>query len=139
MKNSRVLVWWCLRTAFFATACLFLPACKPKANENAACFSAIPDSVSFRLHIQPILKTKCALAGCHTGSSPGGNLNLDSALAYAELTNRRSGYTDTISPKTSLLYSTLISVSPTMPPTGRLPDCQIEAFRKWMAQKARNN
>lgn len=97
------------------------------------------DTVSFSKHIQPILTNNCSLAGCHRGQNPEGNFNLEASVAYGQLTKPGSGYVDTINPRISVVYSSLVSKSEPMPPTGRLDQCSIDLIEKWMKQGAKNN
>jgi hypothetical protein len=99
----------------------------------------LPDTVSFQGHIVPLLSQNCALPDCHSGNSPQGNLNLEAAKAYSQLMKKGSGYIDTIRPQNSVLYSSLVSVTDPMPPTGKLNSCDIQLIVNWMAQKAKNN
>lgn len=98
-----------------------------------------PALVSFQQDILPIFNRACNNSGCHSGSSPAGNLNLEPAVAYNELIDASSGYIDTINPKFSLLYAQMNSISNPMPPTGRLDSCSIQLVLKWIEQKAKNN
>lgn len=95
--------------------------------------------ISFKKDIIPVLKTACALPGCHSGTNPAGNLNLDSAVAYAAITDSRGGYIDTAHPAASLFYSQLVSVNDPMPPTGKLDQCTTTLILKWIQQKASDN
>jgi hypothetical protein len=97
------------------------------------------DSVSFSTDIVPLFNTYCNISGCHSGSSPEGNFNLESSIAYMELMKPGTGYIDTVTPGFSVLYTQLISVSQPMPPTGKLDDCRIEMVLKWIEQGAKNN
>ena len=113
-------------------------SCTYAHRETVPC--ALPDTVSFSRDIQPIFTTHCNEGvDCHSGSRPGGNLNLEPGKAYAELDDPGSGYLDTIKPRFSLLYAQMISVSMPMPPTGNLDDCTTDLVLKWMEQKAKNN
>ena len=103
----------------------------------ADCPSA--DSVSFSKNIIPILNKNCSTSGCHTGVNAEANLNLDASVAYVTLTNPRKGYVDILNPKLSVLYSSLVSVSQPMPPTGRLSDCELDQIANWMKKGAKNN
>ncbi len=100
---------------------------------------ALPDTISFQRNILPIFQTNCALSGCHSGNFPTGNLNLEASKAYSQLLKKGSGYVDTLHPENSVLYSSLVSISDPMPPTGSLDPCKIEEITTWMRQKARNN
>jgi hypothetical protein len=121
---------------------LFLSGCyydKPVVVTPVQTCNNIPEIVSFKNIIVPIFNTNCSTSGCHSGSSPKGNLNLEAPVAYMQLTRRGSGYTDTINPANSILYNSLSSNSNLMPPSGMLDACSIEMVRKWMQQKTKNN
>jgi hypothetical protein len=100
---------------------------------------SLPETVSFNKDVAPIFKSNCALAGCHVGANPTGNLNLEEANVYNNLMKKGSGYIDTINPNYSLLYSQMISTSNPMPPSGNLDACKTSLILKWIGQKARNN
>lgn len=42
-------------------------------------------SISFSANVQPIFNASCALAGCHAGAVPAGDLDLSSGAARAQL------------------------------------------------------
>ncbi len=98
-----------------------------------------PDSAKFSAHVLPVLILNCANQNCHSGNSPSGKLNLEAAVAYKSLTDKKAGYIDTLNPKYSVLYSSMVSSSNPMPPSGKLDDCSLEIIEKWMQQKAKNN
>jgi len=98
-----------------------------------------PDVVSFQQHIQPIFNSYCVNSGCHSGTNPGGHLNLESSVSYAQLMKPGRGYIDTLQPEYSLLYAQLNSSTDIMPKTGKLGNCTIELVLKWIQQKAKNN
>jgi hypothetical protein len=106
---------------------------------NAVCDEELPKVVSFKNDIQPILQENCSTSGCHSGSDPAGDFNLEASMAYAQLLEAGSGYVDTINPKYSVVYSSLLSTSNPMPPSGHLDKCSIDLIEKWMLQKAKNN
>ncbi len=112
---------------------------KPDIKPAVNCASTMPQVVSFTRDIKPILSSNCATAGCHSGSTPEGNLNLEPSLAYSQLKQSGTGYIDTTDPKGSVLYSSIVSVSDPMPPLGKLDPCSIELILKWMQQGALNN
>lgn len=99
----------------------------------------LPTTVSFAADIQPIFNQYCNTIDCHSGPSPGGNLNLESVVAYAQLFKQGSGYIDTITPRYSVLYAQMNSTSKPMPPDGKLDRCTQELILKWVEQKAKNN
>ncbi len=98
-----------------------------------------PAQISYQQHIQPIFNTYCINAGCHSGASPGGNLNLEPSASYAQLMKSGSGYINTSQPNFSLLYSQMNSSSNPMPKTGKLDDCTIGLILEWIQQGAKNN
>ena len=118
-------------------AVIFFSCTKDKGTLQSSC--NIPATVSFSKDIIPVFKQNCSTSGCHSGSNPAGNLNLDSAVAYTKLNKPGSGYLDTIQPNYSLLYSQMISTSNPMPPTGKLNGCTTSLILKWIEQKAKDN
>jgi hypothetical protein len=108
-----------------------------KVEPQVACAS--PEMVSFKKDIQPIFDDHCNSAGCHSGANPSGNLNLEPALAYAQLSKKSSGYVDTLNPKHSVLYASMNSTGNPMPPNGKLDRCTLDLVLKWIQQKAKNN
>jgi len=117
-------------------------SCTNKKVENEAtntCNSVIIDSALFKSDIQPILAKHCSTSGCHSGANPKGNLNLEATVAYSQLLKPGSGYVDIVNPKQSVLYSSLVSKSNPMPPSGNLDQCTIDLIETWMKQGAKNN
>ena len=99
----------------------------------------LPDVVSYQNNIQPLFNAHCIDSGCHSGANPGGHLNLEASVSYAQLMKSGSGYIDTLKPEFSVLYSQMNSSSNPMPKTGKLDDCSIGLVLKWIQQKAKNN
>jgi hypothetical protein len=134
-----------MKILYFLLLFLWISSCVYHRQEEVApsaecpTKSKLPDTVSFKKNILPLLISNCASSGCHSGRSPKGNLSLDSTQAYIQLSKKGSGYIDTIQPAFSILYGVLISPNNPMPPAGPLPPCDIEMIRKWMEQKARKN
>jgi hypothetical protein len=116
-----------------------LTACKHDSAEKPLETCSLPETVSFSQHIIPLFNAHCNTANCHSGSQPEGGLNLEASHAYAQLTQSGSGYIDTVTPRYSLLYAQMISVSTPMPPTGNLDKCSSDLILKWIEQKAPNN
>ena len=126
-------------TAIFSTVAVitFFSCRRDKGVPIAVCNT--PQTISFAHDIVPIFQQNCSTFGCHTGTSPAGNLNLDVSAAYSHIMQTGSGYIDTLNPNFSLLYSQMISISDPMPPTGRLDNCKTDLVLKWIQQKAKNN
>lgn len=135
MKNRSLLTAFCI--VLYFTACTFEHQEKAPTPTPVRCQS--PDTVSFAGDIAPVLNQNCNIPACHSGSAPEGNLNLEASKAYTALNKRGSGYIDTVRPKMSVLYSSLVSKSQPMPPTGNLDSCTIKLFEIWMKQGGKNN
>ncbi|HSZ24318.1 MAG TPA: hypothetical protein VK766_01295, partial [Cytophagaceae bacterium] len=103
------------------------------------CASVVPDTVSFSKNIAPLLSNSCATPGCHSGSYPPVNLNLESANSYAQLSKPGGNYINTVNPTQSVLYKCLVATYSRMPPTEKLDDCELELITRWMQQNAKNN
>lgn len=118
----------------------FLVCCKKSDTTPPviSCSTGLPDSISFRRDVIPIL-AKCSLPACHSGGKPEGGLNLEAASAYAQLRQPGSGYLNAVKPESSVLYISLTNDSRPMPPTGKLPSCDIATLRKWMIQGSMDN
>lgn len=85
-------------------------------------------NVGFALTIKPIITTYCT--GCHSGSQPQGDINLDS---WAKV----KPFVDNGSFLGSIKHNSPYSA---MPKDGSmLPDCQIKLIEKWVADGAQNN
>ncbi len=125
---------------FFSFA-LVISSCKhdkgPNTEPELICNP--PATVSFNNDLKPIFNQYCNTSGCHSGSSPAGNLDLTPAVAYTQLMKPSKGYVDTINPQYSVLYADMNSSSDPMPPTGKLDKCKLELVMKWIQQKAKNN
>ena len=96
--------------------------------------ASLPDSVKFTSTILPIINKNCNTGGCHSGTRPDGNLNLESANAYGNLTNPKKDYINIKSPSNSMIYSMMNGAGTVMPPTGKLSACSTEAVLKWIEQ-----
>ena len=82
--------------------------------------------VTFSGVIWPEIQTACT--GCHSGSSPSGNVSLASYSDVAAAAN--SGV---------LMNALKGSGVPIMPPSGSLSACQIRQFEIWIANGSLNN
>lgn len=92
---------------------------------------------------QRILQPRCALAGCHNASAAGGLKMTDSCSAYSELKKSGSCGAPRVKPgdADSLLIEKVSSKMPScgsmMPPTGQLPEGDIDALRDWVMDGAK--
>jgi len=95
---------------------------------------------SFKANIVPIFQQNCAIPGCHDAGDQAGNLTLDSALAYSQITQSGTGYVNPGSPTTSVLLSQLYTgASNHMPQDGQLDACTIQEIYCWIQEGAKNN
>ncbi|MDB5272457.1 MAG: hypothetical protein JWO58_824 [Chitinophagaceae bacterium] len=131
-----------LKISLFILILTLVSSCeynKGEVKPAVDCSTVIPSTVSFSADIVPVLTKSCATAGCHSGASPQGNLNLEANNAYAQLNKSGSGYLNVSNPHNSILYISLVSTTDPMPPTGALDPCAVELIVKWMSQGTKNN
>jgi hypothetical protein len=102
------------------------PSCEPDLTD-----------VSFSVDVQAIFNSSCT--ACHSESHP--KLNLLTCCSYTELTSTgfSAPYVNTGTPTNSLLYRHMVGELSVMPPSGPLPDFQINTILKWIEQGAKNN
>lgn len=83
--------------------------------------------VTYTATLWPVIQNSCL--GCHTGTSAGGGVRLDSYAAVAVTAGNGS------------LLGSLKGTAPysKMPPAGSLTDCKITQFSKWIENGYLNN
>jgi hypothetical protein len=88
--------------------------------------------IDFRARVEPILKTRCLK--CHGGEPKvRGNLRLDSREAV--LRGGDQGPAVTLDrPEESLILQAIRYSGPEMPPSGRLPQGEIDALERWVKE-----
>ena len=131
---------WCLFIILIGLmyACTWdQPAPKPVIPDTVVVNSCLPDSVSFKTHLQPLFNYYCVGTYCHSGNTPPGSVILDAGKSYASLQN--GNYTNTTSANQSPIYLRMTSSSDPMPPYGMLSKCQTDLILKWIQQGAKNN
>lgn len=91
----------------------------------------------FGTDIQPIFNASCI--ACHNETHP--KLNLQECCSYVELTvtGFSAPYVDAANPTSSKLYKHLTGELLVMPPSGSLPEHQINKVLKWIELGALNN
>jgi hypothetical protein len=124
----------CVKIVFFT-----LLGCFSCTHEKQEPICTLPTTVSFQQNILPIFNQYCNTSGCHSGSTPSANLNLEPSVAYAQLTRKGKGYLDTLTPQYSVLFASMNAITNPMPKSGRLDNCTVELVYKWIEQKAKNN
>jgi hypothetical protein len=105
--------------------------------------STVPDSVSFKNHVQPIFTARCAVSGCHVAPNPPAGLVLKAGSAYANIVNVPAQNFSGLrvapnDPSQSVLY--LLVESGQMPARGsRLTTVQVQTIKRWIEQGALDN
>ena len=100
------------------------------------------EDISFSKNIQPVFNSSCI--ACHPSS---GNLDLTPENSYNSLVNKESsGYNGILvipeDPDNSILYKKIDGsglYGGNMPPGYNLTESQVEMFRQWIAEGAKNN
>ncbi|MBK9193178.1 MAG: hypothetical protein IPM77_17695 [Crocinitomicaceae bacterium] len=93
--------------------------------------------VSFSGDIQPIFNTYCT--ACHNESHA--KLNLISCCSYEQLWEAgfSAPYIDTMNIESGNLYKHITGSLSAMPPSGLMPEYEINKIYQWIAQGAENN
>lgn len=105
--------------------------------------STVPDSVSFKNHVQPIFSARCAISGCHVAPNPRAGLILTKGVAYSNIVNVPATAFNGIrvtpgDPDNSILY--LLIQNGQMPASGgRLTSVQQQTIKKWIVNDALDN
>jgi uncharacterized membrane protein len=81
--------------------------------------------VSYASHVSPIIQTKCAISGCHNGSSA-----LPDWTNFSQLQARAGDVREVVIQK---------RMPPSNSPAGPLTEDQITAISCWVNQGAQNN
>lgn len=84
-------------------------------------------NITFSNTISPIIQNKCT--GCHSGGTPAGGVKITNYTEVKTLADNGT-LSGTINDKAGY---------PIMPPSGKLPDCDIQQLEKWMNDGAQNN
>ncbi|MEO6722524.1 MAG: hypothetical protein ABIN67_19295, partial [Ferruginibacter sp.] len=90
-------------------------------NHNQNSCSTVP--ASFNADILPLVTTKCAVPGCHDATASGGHFfqSYNDVNVAKELINLR------------------VVIQKSMPPTGPLPQADIDKLKCWIGNGAPNN
>lgn len=82
----------------------------------------VPENVSYEFHIEPIVSASCATPNCHVS---GGNANGNFETYDGVLAKVNNGS-----------FEEEVIISQSMPPSGPLPDCQLQLIEAWLSQGA---
>ena len=91
-----------------------------------------PPGVSFQEDILPILQASCAVQGCHAGANPPKGLNLET---YADF--EKGNVFNPGDSNGSVVVQRIDGGG--MPPGAPLADDQIQLFKDWIDEGAKNN
>ena len=91
-----------------------------------------PPGVSFQEEILPILQASCAVPGCHAAPNPRKGLNLET---YADF--EKGGVFNPGDSNGSVVIRRIDGGG--MPPGAPLADDQIQLFKDWIDEGAKNN
>jgi hypothetical protein len=94
--------------------------------------------VSFSKHVQPLFQQTCVAAGCHGGSQPAANLDLQ-LDAWHSIKNYLPPLVLVNNGSKSPLYIDIAGTPQLMPPNQRLTQNQIDGVKKWIDEGANNN
>ncbi|MCX6122003.1 MAG: hypothetical protein NTX44_10350 [Ignavibacteriales bacterium] len=127
---------------FFIVCTITVPSCKDQTNQSNTSNIIFPDSnVSFSKYVEPLFQQTCAEAGCHGGSQPAANLNLEYDVCWHSLIDYLPPIVIPKNGNTSPLAKYLDgSLAPQMPLRSQpLTKNQINGVKKWIDEGARNN
>jgi hypothetical protein len=108
-------------------AVLFITGCDKKVAKQAVVAPAAIkcDTIEFNKNIKPIIDLKCATPGCHvstfTSADFTGYSGLNAKVTGGQFKNR------------------VFSASAPMPPSGKLPQNQLDIIQCWLDNGAPNN
>lgn len=104
----------------------------------------VPDTVSFRQHVQPIFNARCAISGCHVEPNPSAGLVLTTHASWGNIVNVDTQVftpglrVKPFDPDSSVLY--VLVQKGLMPARGaRLTAVQTSTIKRWIVQGALNN
>ncbi|MGB2867161.1 MAG: c-type cytochrome domain-containing protein [Bacteroidota bacterium] len=120
---------------------LFWFSCQDNVTGPGPSDVVFPDSaVSYSQHVEVLFQQSCVSVGCHGGSNPGGNLNLERP-SYRSLRDHQPQLIISGDGANSLLIERLDGrVQPQMPLRMQpLTQNQINGIKKWVNNGALNN
>jgi hypothetical protein len=116
-------------------------ACENEINNPPADDIVFPDvNVSYTQHVQPLFSRRCAIGGCHAGSSPAAGLDLTHP-SYNRLMNHVPRLVTARESNNSLLIQRLDGrIQPRMPLNSTpLTTNQLNGMKRWIDEGALNN
>src|SRR5438132_7654592 len=83
----------------------------------------------FRAEVKPVLERVCLT--CHAGEKPAGGLTLTSRVGILK-GGQHGPIFNLLKPSESKLIRAVNYLGPQMPPTGKLPQREIDALTRWV-------
>ncbi len=125
----------------FATTAVIFGSCKDQVtnpNTNPIVFPS--SNISYSKYVDPLFQQRCALGGCHAGSSAQAGLDL-LAPSYDNLMNFQPKLVNPGASANSLLVQRITGqIAPQMPYLSQpLNTNQIDGIKKWIDEGAKNN
>lgn len=97
-------------------------------------FNELPQNVSFKNDVVPILNLNCNSTGCHD-AAPAHNPSLVADKAYDALLN--GNYVNSVVPESSPFYKEISAGN--MPPSGELSSIDQKIILAWITEGAQDN
>jgi len=146
MSRNRCAEWrgstLCVGSGMIAIALmLFVSSCKDQIADPNVNPIVFPDAnVSYSKHVDPLFQQRCAVSGCHAGSSSQAGLDL-LAPSYSSLINHQPRLVNPGASNNSLLAQRIDGrLAPQMPYMSQpLNANQISGIKKWIDEGAKNN
>jgi hypothetical protein len=126
---------------FVALAMVFFGSCKDQITDPNANPIVFPSSnVSYSKHVDALFQQRCALSGCHAGSSAQAGLDLLTP-SFNNLMNHQPRLVNPGASNNSLLVQRIDGrIAPQMPYLNQpLNSNQIDGIKKWIDEGAKNN
>lgn len=136
-KTKKNLVYTILSAALL----LSIPSCKDQIADPNANPIVFPDAnISYTKYVDPLFQQRCALSGCHAGSSAQAGLDL-LAPSYSSIINHQPRLVTPGASANSLLAQRIDGrLAPQMPYMSQpLNANQITGIKKWIDEGAKNN
>ena len=122
-------------------AAMSLSSCKDQITDPNTNPIVFPDAnISYSKHVDPLFQKRCALSGCHAGSSSQAGLDLFTP-SYSSIINHQPRLVNPGSSTNSLLAQRIDGRLPPQLPymSQPLTATQIAGIKKWIDEGAKNN
>ncbi|MBN1998225.1 hypothetical protein JW935_11770 [candidate division KSB1 bacterium] len=125
--------------------CIALWGCSEKIVSECNTGTIPPSGAKLSDIQKSIFTPRCALPGCHSGSNPAGELNLETGISYSSLVSIKSKQNPSMnlvlpsnSTESYLVQKMSNPALSIMPPSGKLADALIDSVIAWIDAGALN-